>query len=321
MTAPASASSPPRFRPSDRAVPLGRAGGGSALHGYAWPCPAPGASLVLLHGLQSHAQWFAEGADALRDRGCAVYAPDRRGSGTSPGPRGDIRAYGDWLDDVARVVELARAEHRGVPVHLVGHCFGANLALACALRGSTGVGSVVMLTPGLYIQPDYGPVEKAQIALASVLRPEARFRVPQDDALFTRDPAVLAWIRQDSLGARTVTARCLIQIDRMVRWLRRNVGRIEVPVLVLEATRDRISDNRRTRALLGRALPDRCRFVAFDAEHFLLAEPCREAVVDTLAAWAAPAAGTASARTAHAGTARPGPDTCQDGCQDACQDG
>lgn len=304
MTAPVSVPGFTGFRVSDRAVSLARVGGGPALHGYAWPCASPAASLVLLHGLQSHAQWFAEGADALLERGCAVYAPDRRGSGASPGPRGDVLAYGDWLDDVARVVELARTEYPGVPVHLVGHCFGANLALGCALRRPPGVHSVVMLTPGLYIRPDYRPVEKARIALASVFHPEARFRVPQDDALFTRDPAVLAWIRQDSLGARTVTARCLIQIDRMLRWLRRSVGGVEVPVLVLEATRDRISDNSRTRALLDRVLPDRCRFVPFDAEHFLLAEPCRDAVVETLAAWAAPAAGVTMAGPDDTGTGR-----------------
>src|SRR5689334_19603153 len=74
--------------------------------GYAWRHASPTASIVLLHGLQSHARWFAEAADMLNDRGFAVYALDRRGSGSSPGRRGDIRDYRHWYDEVRDVVAL-----------------------------------------------------------------------------------------------------------------------------------------------------------------------------------------------------------------------
>jgi hypothetical protein len=38
--------------------------------------------------------------------------------------------------------------------------------------------------------------------------------------------------------------------------------------------------------LLDRALGSRCRWLPFDAEHFLLAGPCAEQVIDALADWA-----------------------------------
>jgi len=274
-----------RFAFSERAEPLHLRRAAPGVHGYAWRPPAPVATLILVHGLQSHAQWFAECAESLFARGIAVYALDRRGSGASPGVRGDIGRYTEWFDEVAAVVDLARADHPGLPAHLVGHCFGANLALGCALTRRPDIRSLVMLTPGLYILPDYRPWAKLRILACGLLRPRARFPVPQDDDLFTRDPEVLAWIRQDALGARTVTARCLLETRRMVGWLRRNLDRLAVPLLVLEAARDRISDNRRHRRLLDRRLRDRCRLVSFDAEHFLLAEPCREQVIDALVGW------------------------------------
>jgi acylglycerol lipase len=241
--------------------------------------------VILVHGLQSHSQWFAECAESLFARGVAVYALDRRGSGSSPGVRGDIGRYTDWFEEVASVVRLARAEYPGAPAHLVGHCFGANLALGCALTLRPEIRSVTMLTPGLYILPDYALLAKLRILACGLLRPQTRFPVPYDDELFTRDPELLAWIRHDRLGARVLTARCLLQSGRMIRWLRRNIDRLQLPFLVLQAARDRISDNQRHRRLLDRRLGERCRLITFDAEHFLFMEPCRDAVVDTIFRW------------------------------------
>jgi muconate cycloisomerase len=258
-----------------------------AVHGYAWRHPAPTASLVVVHGLQSHSQWFAEAADLLMDRGISVYALDRRGSGSSPAPSGDIDHYQSWFEEVGRIVNLARSERPGVPVHLLGHCFGANVALGYALVRPWTVASVVMLVPGLHVKPRYRLAEKLQIRAAGVLAPTRRFRVPQDDELFTRHPGVLAWIQGDSLGAKAVTARCLVQTNRMLSWLRKHVDELGVPLLVIEASRDRIADNRRNGALLQARLGDRARRVSFDAEHFLLAEPCRDQVIDELVGWVA----------------------------------
>jgi alpha-beta hydrolase superfamily lysophospholipase len=142
-----------------------------------------------------------------------------------------------------------------------------------------------MLTPGLYVLPDYRASEKLRILTCGLLAGGTRFRVPQDDEMFTRDPEVLAWIREDALGARTVTARCLLQTARMMSWLRRHVGELRVPLLVVEATRDRIADNRRNRELFDREVGGRWERRPFEAEHLLVAEPCRDAVLDAHAEW------------------------------------
>jgi len=255
------------------------------VHGYAWRQPAPTASVVLVHGLQSHAGWFADVADLLLAGGCSVYALDRRGSGSSPGVRGDVAHCGEWLDEIDDVVRLARSEYPHAPVHLVGHCFGANLALGCALFRRSAIRSLVLLTPGLHIQPRYDLGQRLRIAAAAVVAPSRRFRVPQDDELFTRDPDVLAWIRADTAGARTLTARTVVQIQRMARRLRRELPGLGVPLLAIEAQNDRISANARNREELGRALGGRWRAESFDAEHFLLAEACRDDVVDLILRW------------------------------------
>jgi alpha-beta hydrolase superfamily lysophospholipase len=253
------------------------------------PEATPTAIAILIHGLQSHAGWFAQShaGEGLASRGLAVYAPDRRGSGYSTSPRGDVASFHHWFSDLADVVRLASTDYPSTPVHLVGHCFGANVALGAVLSGATLAASIVMLTPGLHVLPTYSPWDKLRIGLSSLLAPATMFRVPQDDNLFSRDPDVLAWIGRDRLGARSVTARALIQIDRMLDDLRTQLPSLTVPTLVLEAARDRLSDNVRNRTLLSKTLGDRCAWATFDAEHFLLAEPCADQVLDTIVQWTA----------------------------------
>jgi alpha-beta hydrolase superfamily lysophospholipase len=242
---------------------------------------------ILVHGLQSHAGWFLDAGEQLATSGLAVYAPDRRGSGRSTFPRGDISDFQHWFSDLADVVQLARSEHPATSIHLIGHCFGANIALGAVLNGLVSVTSIVMLTPGLFVLPTYSPLDRIRVVLSGVFAPRTLFPVPQDDGLFSRDPEVLEWIGRDRLGARNVTARTLIQIDRMLTHLRSRVASLAIPALVLEAAHDRLSDNVRNRSLLSEALGERCTWQTFDAEHFLLAEPCAGLVLDAIVRWAA----------------------------------
>src|SRR5438445_9844567 len=142
--------------------------------GFVWrPASPPSATLVLVHGLQSHAGWFVDAGPRLAARGLAVYAPDRRGSGAyTSAPRGDIVDYGQWLVDLEQVIRQAQTEYPLSAVHMVGHCFGANLALRCGLRTQCRVRSVAMLTPGMYVLTGYTLFRNLSLELASVVAPE-----------------------------------------------------------------------------------------------------------------------------------------------------
>ena len=276
-----------RFAFSERAEPFRLRAAPPHVHGVAWRDSRPAATVVLVHGLQSHARWFAEAADCLVERGVSVYAVERRGSGSAAGVRGDIRRCEEWLDEVADVAKLARHEHPGLPVHLVGHCFGATLALVAILSGRVAVDGFIMLTPGLHILPRHHPLERLAIGAAVILTPRRRFRVPQRDEDFTHDEEVLAWIRTDPGGARTLTARALRQVNRLSRAARAGVKDLTVPLLVIEAAHDRIADNRRNRASLARALGmRRWTLASLDAEHLVLEGPARDAAIDLIVRWA-----------------------------------
>src|SRR3954453_19715471 len=83
---------------------------GLPLHYRAWLPESQPASAALLfsHGIASHGAWFAETPAFLAERGMAVYAPDRRGSGLSGGRRGHIDSYEQALSDLDCVVTLTQ---------------------------------------------------------------------------------------------------------------------------------------------------------------------------------------------------------------------
>src|SRR5829696_9853991 len=105
----------------------------------------PWAVVVFLHGIASHGGWFAETAVDLDNRGVAVYAPDRRGSGRSSGPRGHLARYERALDDVDQVVRLVSAEHSGTPTFLAASSWAAKLAVVYVAQRRAPLAGLMLL--------------------------------------------------------------------------------------------------------------------------------------------------------------------------------
>jgi len=87
------------------------------------PTGAPRALVLLFHGFGDHSGRYAHVAEWLAARGYAVWALDQRGHGRSPGPRGHISRFAQFLADVAALRKRAAGEV-AAPQVLLGHSFG-----------------------------------------------------------------------------------------------------------------------------------------------------------------------------------------------------
>jgi alpha-beta hydrolase superfamily lysophospholipase len=151
MTGPAADAEREALGGGDAVSRFVRASDGVELHHLRW-CSGrspPWAVLIFLHGIASHAGWFGETATDLDTLGVAVYAPDRRGSGRSGGPRGHLDRYERALDDVDEVVRLVSVEHPGTPVFLAASSWAAKLAVVYAARRTAPLSGLLLLGPGL----------------------------------------------------------------------------------------------------------------------------------------------------------------------------
>jgi alpha-beta hydrolase superfamily lysophospholipase len=105
------------------------------LAGYSWTADNAKAVLCLLHGTCEHARKYRAVAEFFADRQISTYAADLRGHGASNGPRGHIGARDGVLEDVSSLISAARRENESLPLLVLGHSLGGNIALHYRLCG------------------------------------------------------------------------------------------------------------------------------------------------------------------------------------------
>ena len=254
-----------------------------------WRPERPRAALVYLHGIQSHSGWYEASSRRLAESGVAVYQVERRGSGMDAAhERGHVDRAEVWLADVALAAERARDETGVAGVHLLGVSWGGKLALASAAERPDLYKSLILAAPGICPRVDVGLATKVRVAKCLVLgRSLERFPIPLTDPhLFTENPERIRYIAEDPLSLREVTARFLYESRRLDRMVRRAAGEVRMPVFLALAERDRIIDNRATRALMTRLSAPRHRIVKYaGASHTLEFESKPEPFFHDLVVW------------------------------------
>jgi alpha-beta hydrolase superfamily lysophospholipase len=244
--------------------------------------------VVLLHGLQSHSGWFVQSARRLAEGGAPVHAFDRCGSGVSAGgPEIGSRLEG-WLAEVDAVTDAALAGGPHDAVYLLGHCFGAIVALLyAALHRPERVAGLILATPALYTRADLPPRDKARV-LWSVLRGQAaRVSVPLAPEQFSELEPFVGFVRADPLSLRTAPARFMYEVARARRRLPLAVRALRAPLFVAYAGSDVICDNARNRRLLARVTSPAETRTYDGARHILEFSGRRDAFLDALAGWLA----------------------------------
>jgi alpha-beta hydrolase superfamily lysophospholipase len=230
------------------------------------------ATVVVLHGVQSHAGWYHGLGRRLAASGFDAIFPDRRGSGANTRMRGHARSSRQLVADVAGLLAAVPG-----PRVVAGISWGGKLAVAAAARRPALVDGVALLCPGLTPRVGVTARERRGIALAKLTGRAAtvRFPVPlADPALFTADADARRFIAGDPLSLREATAGLLATSFFLDRAVRRAARRIHQPILLMLAGRDRIVDNDRTRAYLDRVASPRKAVIEYpEAHHTMEFEP------------------------------------------------
>jgi alpha-beta hydrolase superfamily lysophospholipase len=111
----------------------------------------PRAVVLLVHGLGEHAARYDHLAVALRSWGFEVRAYDQRGHGQSGGKPGTLPAQDALLNDLADVVDEARAQYPKVPLVLLGHSLGGLVVSRLVSLKLRPVDAVVLSSPALAV--------------------------------------------------------------------------------------------------------------------------------------------------------------------------
>ena len=242
--------------------------------------------LIYLHGIQSHSGWLVDSGKKLAQKGFTVYAPDRRGSGLSEFPVGDIESYQVYLQDLRSFFSFVRQREPYKKIHLMGLCWGARLCLPLCVDKEKEISSVILLSPGLFPRVDYSFFKKIEIGWNYFIHPKKKFSLPLKDSFFTQNPIYLKFIEEDPLGLRRVSARFLIETLKLNQLARKVLPQVHQPIYLLLAGQDKIVDTEKTIAQFQKNQHlNLCIKLYPGWEHTLEFEPAAERFYDDLAHW------------------------------------
>ncbi len=226
-----------------------RAADGVELNAQHWPVESPKANVAIFHGFGHHGGSFEEVAEHLNKAGCGVFAFDQRGHGKSPGKRGFITSFDNWVNDGNAFLAHIASQTASQPLILMGHSLGCLALSLYAIRNKPKVRGLIF-SSGLLKIPDNVPQYLQN--LASVLSTLTPWLPVQkvDVTACSRDPKAVQALRDDPLRyGGAVHARSGAEISKGIAEVRARSNEIELPILVMHGTKDRLTDCQGSRDL------------------------------------------------------------------------
>jgi len=197
----------------------------------------PRAIVVIVPGFNSHSGYYQWVAEQFVASGLAVYALDLRGRGQSDGERFYVEKFADYVNDVTTFVTMAKADHPGLSVFLLGHSAGGVVSCIYTLEHQAEIN-------GLICESFAHEVPAPDFALAvlkglSHVAPHAHvLKLNNED--FSRDPKVVEAMNNDPLIAHEVQpTNTVAEMVRADERLKKEFGLITLPVLILHGTLDK----------------------------------------------------------------------------------
>jgi alpha-beta hydrolase superfamily lysophospholipase len=247
-----------------------------------------------------------------------VFTFDLRGHGRSPGRRGHIDRFGDYLADTRAFLAQVRRACPNTPVVLLGHSMGGLIAAALAEEddagltqegdaalaekdygalaqegdaalaheGDAGLAGVVLSSPFLGLRLAVPALQIKAARLLSRVAPTLRMPNPLRAEQLSHDPAVVAAAGADPLNHRHTTARWGVEILNAQPAVIAAAGRLRTALLLLYAAADPIADPHAAEELFERAgSVDKAKRCYAGYYHEIFNEVGRAAVFEDLAAW------------------------------------
>jgi acylglycerol lipase len=257
------------------------------IYHQAWiPDGDPKAVVVLLHGLAEHSGRYGHVAKALADAGYAVHALDLRGHGKSDGKRTYVKSYDEYQRDILQFRRLVELRHPGLPLFVLGHSMGGNLALGHVLDHQAGVHAMVLSAPALAPGTSLSPTKIKLAKLVGKIAPGLRPEKLSADAI-SRDPAVVAAYVADPLVFNgKVTAGAAAALLGSMESFPARYSELRLPILLQHGTEDALVDIAGTRQLEAGAVNATVTSHYYDGlYHEVFNEPEQAAVIADTVGW------------------------------------
>ncbi len=212
--------------------------GGLKIATKSWETNGPArAIMILIHGFNAHSGYMEWPGEQFAAHGLASYALDLRGRGNSEGERFYVEELSDYLTDVNSLVDIARSEHPGLPVYVLGHSAGGVIASSYVYEHQDEIAGLICESFAF----DVGLPHLVQLALEGIGKLLPHVHVfSLNNADFSRDPAHVERMNNDPLihkeSQPAETARVLLLAAEA---LKEHMPTFNVPVFIIHGTEDK----------------------------------------------------------------------------------
>ena len=264
---------------------------GLSLYYQCWlPATDPKAILLVVHGWAEHSGRYTNLVNYFVPKGYAICALDHRGHGKSEGLRGYVERFSDYLDDLKTFFDIVRSEHGDTKIFLVGHSMGAIIATAYTVAVSHQQELAGLIVSGVGVKPG-SSLSSALIPLArilSLLLPRLGIMV-LDASAISQDKAVVdAYVNDPLVYRGKITCRFGAEMLATLRKLPSEMPKINLPILIMHGTADRLCDPEGSRILYERANSrDKTLKLYAGFYHEIFNEPGHKQVLADMEAWLA----------------------------------
>ncbi len=227
---------------------------GITLQGYQSSTDSkPKAVIVLIHGMGEHAMRYKHVAEYFNQHNVALVSMDHRGHGRSTGKRGHTPNYDALMHDLELLLQKTNEAYPGIPVILYGHSMGGNLVLNFLIRKKPKVKGAIITAPYLRLAFE-PPAWKVKLGkLSAGILPSLSQPTGLDTKAISRDNAVVAAYEKDPLVHDKITSAFFVNVHFAGPYAIEHANEIEVPVLLMHGTADRLTSTEGSKEFASRA--------------------------------------------------------------------
>ncbi|MFT3745898.1 MAG: alpha/beta hydrolase [Pyrinomonadaceae bacterium] len=242
------------------------------------------AIMILIHGFNAHSGYMEWPGEQFAAHGLASYALDLRGRGNSEGERFYVEELSDYLTDVDSLVNIARSEHPGLPVYVLGHSAGGVIATSYVYEHQDEIAGLICESFAYNV----GLPHLVQLALEGIGKLLPHVHVfSLNNADFSRDSAHVERMNNDPLIHKEAqpaeTARVLLLAAEA---LTKHFPEIKVPVFIIHGTEDKATRPAGSQKFYDTAgSADKTLKLYEGHYHDLLADLGKEEVLADIQAW------------------------------------
>lgn len=246
-------------------------------------------TVLLIHGTAEHSGRYEHVAEYLIGRGYNVVSGDLPGWGRSPGLKGHIESFQEYLDAVEAWLSLAITKLPAhLPLFVLGHSLGGLVATRFVqeYKNKERLAGLVLSSPCLALKVEVPVWKKALADTLDKLWPKLRMGNDIAPYQVTRDPVMQVKYQNDPLNYKKVSVRWYQELQREMKNAQSNSQKINLPTLVLQAGSDCLIDPEKVENFVNQVPSADKTFISFPGlYHEVFNEPERQEVLEQLGTW------------------------------------